>query len=598
VILLFYNIQDPLDPQVNGFGFYRSIVDGAIPLLIERVPIGGRSTSTPSVAFALTHPWEAVDAGMNELVPVWTNPTQWGVNDNVSASVRIGATTAAQIRFTIDTTGVGGNLYIIQVRQSSGSDDAASASYFERTLTINLGTTASALDPAKNTATLIQAAVTVLAAGITATLVGAGTGSWDQTTIDESNYAFTGGQDPSVPQPCTSSNVWEVDPILHISSEHTYRVTQPWEHDFVEELTGADFTQTHITWAFASDFEDDELGAEVEYDNDPPVGNHLVATFQEHIFAAGAPDNPHYLHFSKRFLPEAFPTANFVEIGTANDPIQALVPIAGLLGVFTRDTKYRVSGNAQTGFTHYEAISRRGTRATKSVTPSDRGIIFVANDGVYTTNLIGPDTKLSGKIESLFTGDTVGDETPINQEAMDQVAATYYKNKYYFMYPSGDSEVPDHMAIYGFDTEEWAVYDIGGGSLLYEPDTDAMILGGDDGFISIMEAGTTDDGAAIEAEFRTKDFQGGSYNATNLFIYVKVDCEVANGTELTVTFYVDDELRHTVVIPYTAGRSNQLYGLPEGTYGTRWRVSGSFSDEHGATKLYGVAAVFIPLGSS
>ena len=551
MILLFYNIQDPLDPQVNGFGFYRSIVDGAIPLLIARKPIGGKSLSTPSVKFAITHPWEAVDCGMEELVPVWTNPTQWGINDNVSATVTIGADSDSQIRFSIDATGVGGNLYTVRVLQSSGTDDAASASLSGTTLNILLGTTSDALDATKNTATIIKNLVAALAVGITASLVGAGTGSWDQTTIDETDYDFTGGQDASVPQPCTSSNVWEIDPIGHINSEHTYRVSQPWEHDFVEDYTGDDFVQTHITWAFASDFEDDELGAEVEYDNDPPVGNHLVATFQEHIFAAGNPDFPHYLYFSKRFLPESFPAINFIEIGTANDPLEALVPIAGLLGVFTRDTKYRVSGNATTGFTHYEAISRRGTRATKSVVPSDRGVIFVANDGVYTTNLIGPDTKISGKIESLFTGDVVSDEQPINQEAMDQVAAAYYKNKYYFVYPSGDNTTPDRMAIYAFDTEEWAIWDIGGGSLVYEPDTDALVLGGDDGFISILDSGTTDDGGEIDAEFRTKDFQGGSYNATNLFIYVKVDCEVANGTELTISFYVDDESRHTITIPYT-----------------------------------------------
>src|SRR3990167_8558030 len=476
--LLWYNIQDPLDPQVNGFSFYRTVVDGVIPLLVEKKHIGGGSFQAPSVEFAICQPWEASDCTNQELIPVWTNPTQWTI----------------------------------------GTDTA--------------------------------------------------------------------------PSPATSSNVWEVDPIAHINAEDTYRATQPWEIDFL------DIVQTHITWAFSSTMVDDDLGEEVEYDNDVPVGNHLCASFQEHVFTAGDPENPHYLSFSKRFRPESFPTDNFLEIGTANDPITALVPIAGLLGMFTRDTKYRISGNSSTGFTHYEALARRGTRATKSVVASDQGIIFVANDGVYVTNLIGQDKKLSSKIESLFTGDTVSDELPINQDAMDQVAGTYYKNKYYFVAPVGTSTTPNRMFIYAFDTEDWTCYDISGGSMVYEPDTDALVLGGDDGFVHILETGTTDDDETISAELRTKDFQGGSYNTNNLFLYLKVDCEVANGTTLTAVFYVDDVAKHTVEITYTAGRVNGLHGLPEGTFGKRWRVHMSFSDEHGATRLYGVAAVFLPLASS
>ena len=476
--LLWYDIQDPLDPQVNGFGFYRTAVGGVIPLLVEKKHIGGRSEAFPSVEFAICHPWEAADCSNQELVPVWTHPTQWTI----------------------------------------GTD--------------------------------------------------------------------------SSPTACTASTNWEVDPIGHINNADTYRATQPWEIAYQE------LTQPGITWAFASTMADDALGAEVEYDNDPPVGNHLCASFQEHVFTAGDPDNPHYIYFSKRFRPESFPTDNFLEIGTANDPVTALVPIAGLLGLFTRDTKYRVSGNATTGFTHYEAISRRGTRATKSVVPSDQGILFVANDGVYATNLIGPDKKISGKIESLFTGDTVSDEEPINQDFMDQVAGVYYKNKYYFTAPVGTSETPNRMFIYSFDTEEWTVYDMGGGSMLYEPDTDALVLGGNDGFVYLCETGTTDDDDAIEAEFRTKDFQGGSYNSHNLFLYLKVDCEVADGTTLTVEMYVDDVLSHTIEIPYTAGRVNNIHNLPEGTFGKRWRVHASFSDDHGDTILYGVAAVFIPLQAS
>ena len=481
--LLFYNIQDPLDPQVNGFGLYRGAVNGVVELLIAKKSIGGRSTQFPSVEFSLTQPWEASDCTNEELVPVWANPSQ--------------------MIFGTDT-------------------------------------------------------------------------------------------DPSA---CTGSQLWEIEPYNHLNSEDTYRATQPWELDFFSPK----LKQSHITWAFSSTMEDSALGSQVEFDNDPPLGNHLVASFQEHMFVAGDPLFPHYLYFSKRFRPESFPTDQFIEIGTANDPLTVLVPLAGLLGTFTRDTKYRVSGNATTGFTHHEAISRRGTSAYKSVVPSDKGIIFVNRDGVYTTNLIGPDNKISDKIESLFTGDTVSDELPINQAAIDQIAAAYYKHKYYFTYPTGTATAPSRMAVYSFDTQEWTIFALGGGSMLYESDTDALVLGGNDSFVYVMESGHSDDGSAISAEMRSKDFAGASYNTNNLFLYLKIDAEVANGTSLVAQFFVDDQLRHTVTLTYVGSRVNTFNPLPEGTFGARWRVRITLDDVDvisSGTKLYGVAAVFLPLASS
>jgi hypothetical protein len=598
VRVVWYNIQDPADPQVNGFGFYRTAVDGVIPLLVVKKHIGGKSTQFPDVEFAITQPWEAADCSNESLVPVFTIPSQFTFTENLSATLTVGNAVNSNVKTTVDATGPAGNAYTMIVEAAPGDNDAASASILVNVITVLLGKTSAALDPVKNTGTIIQGLIDALA-NVSAVLLGTGAASWVQLQIDRSPYTFSGGTDGTQEQKCTATQVWEIDPPIHRSSEDTYRVCQPWELVFLRDYLASNVFQSRITWAFSSTMEDDELGAEVEYDNDLPVGNHLVASFQEQLFLAGDPDNPNWLYFSKRFHPEAVPTDNYIEIGTANDPITALVVIAGLMGMFTRDTKYRVSGNTTTGFTHHEAISRRGTRATKSVVPSDKGIIFVANDGVYTTNLIGPDTQISAKIDSLFTGDTVSGEEPINQDAMDQVAGVYYKNKYYFVYPAGDATIPNRMAVYGFDSaEDWAIYDLGGGSMLYESDTDALVLGGDDGFVYIMESGVTDDGAAISSEIVTKDFQGSSYNTNNLFLYLKIDCEVANGVVLVVEFYVDDVLRHTLSIPTTSVRVNNLSPLPEGTFGTRWRVRMTLSDDHGGTKFYGVAAVFIPLASS
>lgn len=486
--LLIYNLQNPTDPQVNGFGFYRTVVDGTTPLLIAKKQM----PSSPE--YSVCHPWEASDATDESLILLF------GI--------------ASQMFFLDSTTGL-----------------------------------------------------------------------------------------PNVnPEPCIATSPWEIEPYNHANAENgdnPFRATYPWEIDYL------DLTQSRMSWAFSSTKIDSALGAEVEFDNNLPVGNHLVASYQEQIFAAGDPDNPHYLYFSKRFRPESWPTDNFIEIGTANDPLTALASIAGLLGVFSRETKYRLSGNATQGFTTFEAISRRGTRSPKSVIPSDKGIIFVATDGVFTTNLIGPDTKISGKIEQIFTHDddqevtlnALDHQEKINFNYAEKISGAYYKGKYHFCYPSGDSTEPDRMAVFSFDTEEWAIYDHEGGSLLVEADVDYLTMGGIDGFVYLLEQGTVDeDSAAIEGTALTKSYSGASYNSRNLFLYFRVDAEVPAGYELTANFYVDDEVKETKTI--TGTRTNELMSLPEGTFGTRWRVGFDVSDDRGGTAIYGVAALFIPLAAS
>lgn len=480
--LVYYDLQHPLDPQVNGFGLYRTVVGGNIPLLDKRVDIPDENE------WSFTHPWEASDIPDRTLGMVFTIASQ---------------------------------------------------------------------------------------------------------------AFFAGGSDPET---CTSTQLWEVEPYPHVNSEdntslqpnllnpvdiHGLRATHRWEIEFLG------ITQTRFTWAYSSTLGDSALGSAVEEDNNLPPFASITSQFQESVFLAGDPDNPHYLAWSKRFRSESWPVINFVEIGNASDPITALLPIAGVLGVFTRDTKYRVTGNAESGFVHFEAISHRGTRAGRSVTASDKGAIFVSNDGVFVTNLIGPDRKLSAKIENLFDGRTTNDEKPINRDALDKVCGGFYKDKYWFSYPAGSATVNDRTAVYDFDTELWTIYDLPIQSYFVEEDLDQLTAGDDNGFVFVIEDGASDADSDIAYEARTKDFLGLSYSVRNLFLYFKVDAEVPAGESLTAEFFVDDVSKHSVTI--TSNRTNKLQPLPENTWGYRWRVKLSGSSDAGGTKIHGVSALFLPL---
>lgn len=483
--LIIFDIQKPVDPQVNGFGIYRTIINGTEPLLIGRFEIPRYPHATH------THPWESAD-----------------------------------VTESVDTE-----------------------------LTMN----------------------------------------WAKASVN--SFAGTAGQF------CTMSQIWEMldDAAIHLNSENSngYVCTYPWEiRGEWGSPEGTAITQNRYTWALCSVLLDAELGAAVEDDHDLPPLASLTAEFQESLFVAGNVDNPHYLYWSKRFHPESWPVENFIEIGDANDPISALVPIAGVLGVFTKGTKYRVTGNSSSGFVHFEAISHRGTRAYKSAVPTEHGIIFVANDGVFTTNLIGADEKISQEIEQLFNVDNLDQasspaEESINQAYAHLIAASYFKSKYRFTYPSGTSTVINREAIYDFDVKKWTISDLAHASHFVEDDTDYLSAGGLDGKLYRLENGTSDNSADISFRWHSKEYEGSAYSTRSLFCFFRVDAEVPEGESITAEFYVDGELKETATI--TGSRTNVLNSLPENTSGFKWQVRLYGASDAGGIKVHGLSAYHIPL---
>ena len=393
----------------------------------------------------------------------------------------------------------------------------------------------------------------------------------------------------------------------HLSS--TLRATQSWETASgftgeAEDTNGRTSTtlwaksvQAWVTtqayrWAFASNTADGSLGAAVETDNNVPPTTSYVIPFQEHMFFLRDASNPHYLWWSKRFKPESVPTDQFLEVGTPDDPLQAAVTIAGLFGVFSRKTKYRIFGNATSGFVHVEALSKRGTPAPMAVIGTEFGSVFVARNGVYVTNFTTPDEDISNLIWPLFAGETVNDMPPINWTTPAQMSADVFKDRYYLAYPDGDSAQPNKLAVYSNDTKNWYFYDHPLASLFYEEDTDLLTAGGTNGFITLLENGVSDEGSNIALDVETKDYSGETKDLLKLFEFVRVDGNTL-GQDVTLKFYVDDTLKHTTTFNMSS-RTEKLLPLPEGTMGYHWRIRFQYT---GTTRirLHPPAALYVPL---
>jgi hypothetical protein len=400
-------------------------------------------------------------------------------------------------------------------------------------------------------------------------------------SVNLGTVSFTGG---SVVARGTQS--WEPTGSGDSADAAGRRGTHLWEISLLYVTTQTKF------WAKYLSASDPELGAIVEVDNSVATTAEWAVQFQEHAFLTRNADNPHHLYFSKRFRPEQFPAENYIEIGNPDDPLQCALPIAGMLGVFARRTKYRVVGNAVTGFVAAEAASPRGTPCPAAAITSERGITFVARDGIFNTFLASPDQGFAEKILPLFFGETVNDMAYINWEAAETFSAAMYKNRYYLSYAETGSDTPNRLAVYSWDTGNWYHYDHPMRSLYVEEDTDYFMGGGVDGYVSLLENGSTDAGSSIALDVETKDFRGDSIDIRKLFQHLKLNTNTGGAT-VTVKFYVDDTLEHTTTVS-TSTRQETLLPLPENIMGHSWRVKFTYT---GSTRirLYSCAALFLPL---
>lgn len=385
------------------------------------------------------------------------------------------------------------------------------------------------------------------------------------------------------------TQAWEPTGSVNSQDANGRRVTHRWE------IIDGYVTTQPLFWAYSSKKPDLELGDLIEVDNGVPPTASWVTNFQEHAFFCRDASNPHYLWFSKRYKPEQVSADNFLELGNADDPLQCALAIGGQLGVFARKTKYRVLGNVISGFVPYEAASPRGTPCPMAAISTEAGIIFVARDGIFSTVLSSPDTSFSDKILPLFFGETVNDMLPMNWDQATTFSAAAYKGRYYFSYAETGHATPNRLAVYSRDTQHWYHYDHPLNSLYVEEDTDLLLGGGLDGFVYILENGTTDNGSSIALDVDTKDYQGESKDQRKLFLHLKTDMNTLGAT-VTVKFYVDDVLMRTTTVS-TNTRAERLLPLPEGTMGHHWRVNFTYT---GSTRIriYACAALYLPLGAS
>ena len=321
-----------------------------------------------------------------------------------------------------------------------------------------------------------------------------------------------------------------------------------------------------------------DLGGEVESDHDRPPVSGMVVSHANRLFAAVG----NKLFYSQRFEPEYWPALNFIEIGGPTEEIVALVSTGGQLGVFTKDTKYRVVeqvagvsaigqdlpffGGTNNTFFAIEARSRRGTDSFKSIVDTPFGIAYVSRDGVFLTDL-NTDTKISTGIQKLFLGNSTAHGS-VDTSDLSSSACGFFKDKLYV-------SLSNATAIYSFDSRAWVFVPTIYTSYYFDEPTDNFWTGQPNGFVDIIERPEENPGGTFTVQ--TADIDSGSRYLSKLFLYINIDYEMASGESINLDLIVDEVIKASYTL--SGDRGKDFLRVPAGVVGKVFslKFSGSYT---------------------
>jgi hypothetical protein len=159
--------------------------NGVVTILTDAVGTEGNSyTIAVNAGTEVDEDMTAVLTGTDIVVTLGTTPS-------VASSINVGSGTNGVVTIVADVAGEDGDDYSITVLTNGANGCAMSAALVGTDITVTLGKTVADLEPTKNTATLIAAAITALD-GVTATASGTGATAIG-TGVSKTN--FTGGDD-------------------------------------------------------------------------------------------------------------------------------------------------------------------------------------------------------------------------------------------------------------------------------------------------------------------------------------------------------------------------------------------------------------------
>lgn len=256
---------------------------------------------------------------------------------------------------------------------------------------------------------------------------------------------------------------------------------------------------------------DSALGSAVETDHDqPPTGGTIVVGPAYDGTCFIVKDN--LLYYCKSKQPEYWPALYFIEVSNVQFPIKTAVFHNGQLYCLSKQDIYYIQGTGPGTFFPIKMNALTGAQGIfGALSVHGKGIFHVGPDGIYL--FAGEDRKITeAALEPIFRGEDANGLPGISSLAtawLHQMG-----NGLYFGYASSGYTYPTNILKFNLDNGRLAYYTYNDGSVVpircvtNDLTNNRIIAGDTSGFLRVIEdkTVTTDSGAAIAYEARSKDF--------------------------------------------------------------------------------------------
>jgi hypothetical protein len=254
---------------------------------------------------------------------------------------------------------------------------------------------------------------------------------------------------------------------------------------------------------------DEDLGAEVEYDHDPPPSGISILfgpNYEGVLFALV--DNKVY--WSKAKQPEYWPTSYWIEVSGPDYPLVSATVSGTQFYVASEQDLYQIQGSSSSTFISYMIGLGSGTRSKRVfLGNTSLGLLRMASDGLHQYSG-GEDVESLPRLRPVFEGVTVGSVPGITPANRGYCWAVYYRGKIYLGYPSSGETYPQNVLVTDLQSGATTHYSYPYGLILaiVDPTSDNLVACDDAGQIITLEdsASTDDNGTAISWDIQSKDF--------------------------------------------------------------------------------------------
>jgi hypothetical protein len=390
------------------------------------------------------------------------------------------------------------------------------------------------------------------------------------TEIISKSNPFSGATSPITIQ--TNRIPVSIATLPSAGIKHVYRSFAGDFSDFFfdgEVLSGA---TTH-----SSEKADADLGEILSTDNNvPPITIDMAGPHFDRIFGIDA-TLADKIVFSKAKEPDSFPVNNHLLIGTPGDPAKRVVLFEGVLYVFTVGGIYYIQGSDENSFVAIRTRAELGTTSPHSVAVADRGIYYLAKDGVRFFDGIHSE-MISSEIDPVFYGQQTLGIDDFDMTLTSQFRGAYFDEKYFLSYVQGGSSENDRILIWDERFKRWWRWDFDSARFLFvEKINNFLTLAADDGFVYFASNGLgsingTDANSTATILTAFRDIYG--HPGIKLAKDIYPDLDVPDAAGVTITPIVDGTSKAALTFAQSTDRTVRRIRLP-GHKGRvfEWRLS-------------------------